>query len=84
MRLNNKVALLAGIGQGMGQATALLFAQEGAKVALAARSNKSIENIAERIQSSGGDALVVPGDLSIKSHTEKIVGEIIEKMESKQ
>ena len=79
MRLRNKVALLAGIGQGMGKATALLFAQEGAKVALAARTDTAVKNISDRIQSSGGDALVVTGDLSIKSETERIVGEVIEK-----
>ena len=79
MRLQNKVALLTGIGQGMGRATALLFAQEGAKTALTARGSNNLEETADRIQKSGGTALVVPGDLSKKSEAENVVHEVIEK-----
>ena len=47
MRLQNKVALLTGVGQGMGRATALLFAQEGAKTALTARGSTNLEETAD-------------------------------------
>ena len=49
MRLENKVALLTGIGQGMGRATARLFAQEGARVALSARGRDRLEETASQI-----------------------------------
>ncbi|MCL0105298.1 SDR family oxidoreductase [Dehalococcoidia bacterium] len=78
MRLENKVALLTGIGQGMGRATALLFAQEGAKTALTARGSANLEETADRIQKAGNTALVVPGDLSIKSEAENVVHKVIE------
>ena len=54
MRLENKVALLAGIGQNMGRATSLLFAQEGAKVALNARGRERLDETSSQILSMGG------------------------------
>ena len=77
MRLENKVALLTGIGQGMGRATALLFGQEGAKTALTARTTDSIEETANRIRSNGGEALSIPGDISTKSEAESVVQNVI-------
>ena len=77
MRLENKVALLTGIGQGMGRATALLFGQEGAKTALTARTTDSIEETANRIRSNGGEALSIPGDISTKSEAESVVQDVI-------
>ena len=53
MRLENKVALLTGIGQGMGRATARLFAQEGAKTALSARGEERLKETASQIESLG-------------------------------
>ena len=50
MRLENKVALMCGVGLGMGRASALLFAQEGAKIAITARRDEHINEIASRIQ----------------------------------
>ena len=47
MRLANKVALLSGIGQGMGRATALLFSQEGAKVVLTARGHEKLKETSD-------------------------------------
>ena len=79
MRLENKVALLTGIGQGMGRATARLFAQEGAKVALSARGRGRLEETASQITAAGGISIVVPGDLSKKSEAEAIVHQVINK-----
>ena len=79
MRLENKVALLTGIGQGMGRATARLFAQEGAKVALSARGRGRLEETASQITAADGISIVVPGDLSKKSEAEAIVHQVINK-----
>ena len=49
MRLQGKVALLAGAGPGMGRATALLFAQHGARVAVVARDETKGMETAQRI-----------------------------------
>ena len=54
MRLDNKVALMTGIGQGMGRATAKLFAQEGAKVILTARTEERLQETATQIENLGG------------------------------
>jgi NAD(P)-dependent dehydrogenase (short-subunit alcohol dehydrogenase family) len=54
MRLANKVALITGAGSGMGRATALLFAREGAKVAAADIDRHSAAETAEMIGRAGG------------------------------
>ncbi len=63
MRLKNKVVLFGGAGSNMSRATALLFAQEGAKVVLAARTTETMEETAERIRAKGGDVLTHQTDL---------------------
>jgi NAD(P)-dependent dehydrogenase (short-subunit alcohol dehydrogenase family) len=64
MRLENRVAVIAGVGRGMGAATALLFAQEGARVVMAARNTGQVETVAARIRAAGGEVLVVQADLT--------------------
>ena len=73
MRLENKVALLTGIGQNMGRATSLLFAQEGAKVALTARKHDGLNETAALIRATNGTCLVVPADVSVKSEAKAAV-----------
>lgn len=62
MRLRNKVALIVGAGGPMGTAVATLFAQEGAKVILAARRPEPLQELAQRIARTGGEATFVTGD----------------------
>lgn len=64
MRLKDKVALFAGAGSNMSRATALLFAQEGAKIMLAARTTETMDETAERIRANGGDVLTHQTDLT--------------------
>ncbi|NJK79475.1 MAG: 3-oxoacyl-ACP reductase FabG [Chloroflexaceae bacterium] len=59
MRLQDKVAIVTGAGQGIGRATALTFAREGAKVVVADINDQTIQSVAEEITSSGGQALPV-------------------------
>ena len=49
MRLENKVAIVTGAGQGIGAATARLFAREGAKVVLAARRMEPLQEVVAEI-----------------------------------
>jgi len=73
MRLKGKVVIIGGVGQGMGQAMGLLFAQEGAKVALVARQPTIIETLAQQIQEMGGDALAITADMAEKADATHVV-----------
>lgn len=73
MRLKDKVLLIGGAGSNMSRATALLFTQEGAKVALAARTTANMEDTAERIRANGGDVLTHQTDLTDAAQVESLI-----------
>jgi NAD(P)-dependent dehydrogenase (short-subunit alcohol dehydrogenase family) len=62
--LSDKVAFISGAGRGIGAAAARLFAREGARVMLAARSGDQLEAVTEEIRSAGGVAGHVLCDLA--------------------
>lgn len=64
MQLVGKVALVTGAGSGIGKAAAKLMAKEGAKVAILGRSEDELEKTLAEIESSGGTAISVIGDIS--------------------
>lgn len=64
MRLHGKTALITGAGTGIGQATALLFAREGARVLLAGRRIEPLRETAERIRAEGFEADLFPTDVT--------------------
>lgn len=70
MRLENRVALITGGGSGIGQAIALLFAQEGAKVVVADLALSRAEETAATIRAAGGDALALKVDVANRSEVE--------------
>ncbi len=61
-KLDNMVAVIGGASTGMGAATARLFAQEGAKVVVAARSSEKLAALVDEIAASGGTAMAVSVD----------------------
>jgi len=62
--LKDEVALVTGASQGIGRATALALAQAGARVALAARNEAKLADLAAEITAAGGEALPVPMDVA--------------------
>ena len=73
MKLNSKVALITGAGSGIGRATAILFAQEGGKVALVGRTASKLEETAKLI--SGDEVYCVARDLSRRERAQEAVDE---------
>ncbi|MGE4653174.1 MAG: SDR family NAD(P)-dependent oxidoreductase, partial [Myxococcota bacterium] len=64
MLMKGKVALVAGIGPGLGRESALVLAREGADLILAARSSQLIEELATEIEQLGRQALWEPTDIT--------------------
>ena len=64
MRLRNKVALITGSASGIGRETALLFAREGARVAIADIDDRGGQRLAARIKRNGGEAVYCHADVS--------------------
>jgi citronellol/citronellal dehydrogenase len=81
--LAGKVAIITGASRGIGEAIALRYAQEGAKVVVSARTVEdgdhvlpgSINSVVKRIQDAGGEALAVRADLAIEEHRANLVKE---------
>ena len=74
MRLKGKVAIVTGASQGIGQAIALAFAREGARVVLAARSRANLEGTAKKVAALAGTSLVVPTDVTDEGQARALIG----------
>jgi NAD(P)-dependent dehydrogenase (short-subunit alcohol dehydrogenase family) len=71
--LQKKVAIITGASSGIGRATAILFAAEGASVVLNARGADALEEVVDAIRRQGGTADAVTGDVGLAETHEKLV-----------
>lgn len=77
-RLQDKVAIITGGNSGVGAATALLFAKEGAKVVITARRQPQLDEVAAKIREAGGEVLPVVSDISRKGDADAVVAKAVE------
>jgi len=79
-RLKDKVAIITGADSGIGKATALLFAKEGADIVIAYLNETSdAADVKERINDYGRACLLIKGDLGKESHCRKVINETIKR-----
>tara|TARA_Y100000590_G_scaffold308148_1_gene347911 strand:+ start:1127 stop:1948 length:822 start_codon:yes stop_codon:yes gene_type:complete len=76
---DGKVVIITGGGYGIGRGTALEFAREGAKIAIADVDKKAGEAVISEIQKIGSDAILVLADVSKASECERVVKETIDR-----
>lgn len=82
MRLQNKVAIITGAASGIGRATAIVFAREGARVVVAdlqahSRLESEMPSTVEAIRAAGGEAVFVKTDVTQRAQVEALVDETL-------
>jgi NAD(P)-dependent dehydrogenase (short-subunit alcohol dehydrogenase family) len=72
-RLANKVAFVTGGGKGIGQAVAMLFAEEGARVVVADVDEEAARDTVARVEDAGGQGLAVVGDVAVEADVSRML-----------
>jgi NAD(P)-dependent dehydrogenase (short-subunit alcohol dehydrogenase family) len=78
-RFTGKVALVTGAASGIGRATALAFAAEGARVAILDRTAVALRETESAMKQAGGEVLVIASDVSIPEQVEAAVAQVVER-----
>ena len=78
-RLTGRTAIITGASSGIGRATALLFAAEGATLVVGARRAVELEELAAQIGAQGGKAVAVAGDVRSEDYARALVATAVER-----
>ncbi len=78
MLLENKVAVITGIGPGLGRELAVQFAREGAAVAIGARTESYLEEVRKEIDADGGRVVAVPTDIADREDCDRIIAAAVD------
>ena len=78
MKLKDKVAIVTGSTSGMGRATAVLFAREGAKVVVTGRNQERAKEVVSQIKDEGFEAIYVLADMSKLEDLKALVDKTLE------
>ena len=81
MRLAGKVAIVTGGNRGIGQAIGLAFAHEGAKVAVASRTQARNEEVVRQIAANHGEAIAIQADVSKEADVTRMVKQTVDKFQ---
>ena len=76
--LSGQVAIITGSSRGIGRSIAETMAQMGAKVVISSRKKESCDEVADAIRKAGGEATVIPANISKKSEVETLVAKTVE------
>jgi len=79
MRLAGKVAIVTGAATGIGRASALLFAEEGAKVVIVDTDEDGGRSVEVEVRDAGGDAFFVRADVSLSTDVQAVVRAAVER-----
>jgi NAD(P)-dependent dehydrogenase (short-subunit alcohol dehydrogenase family) len=79
MLLDGKVAVVTGVGPGMGRSIALLLAREGARLALGARNEERLRTLAKEAEALGSSVLALPTDLTGRESCGRLVQAAIDR-----
>ncbi len=79
-RLNDRVALVTGASQGIGEAIARTLAERGAKVVLAARNQEKLDAVLAGIEAAGGMAIALPLDVADAEQAKEVFHQVIERL----
>ena len=77
--LTNKVAIVTGGAGGIGSRIAKAYANQGAKVVVASRSQEKLDKIAQEIEASGGEAFAISTDVTVPREVDHMVTKTIER-----
>ena len=71
-RLKEKIAVITGAASGIGRATAILFAREGANLVLVDVQETGLKETLAAVKEAGGEAVIIPGDVSVEQEVKAL------------